>query len=69
MNYSGKWLFRIIILLLAIVIIDFNINWPKTHANGSDRLLTTNLILMGLLTGTVLLRTVILLFKKRKKRL
>ncbi|HEX9510908.1 MAG TPA: hypothetical protein VF939_10510 [Puia sp.] len=62
MNDFGKWLYRIVILLLVIILIDFNLNWPKTHANGSGHLLTTNLVLLGLMAGMIV-------FKKLKRRL
>ena len=54
MNNSGKWIFRILVLLLAVTLIDLNLNQTRVPAGTSKPEGTVNLILAGALALVLL---------------
>lgn len=68
MSDFGKWIYSILILLLATTIIDVNLNRPKAPAASPHQMGTVNLILGGAL-ALVLVSGLVLKEKAKKRRL
>jgi hypothetical protein len=62
MKDFGKWIYRILIVLLVVMAIDFNSNWLNAPAPKSSRFIVTDCIIGGLLA-------LLLIFPKIKRRL
>jgi hypothetical protein len=62
MKDFGKWIYRILIVLLVVMAIDFNSNWLKSPAPQSSRFIIADLIIGGLLI-------LLLIVPKIKRRL
>ncbi len=60
MRDSIKWITRILLVLLAVVIIDMNINWLR-YSGRRNQLIITDLIL-------IVMFAVLLIFQKRRRR-
>ena len=62
MKDFGKWIYRILVVLLVVMAIDFNSNWLKYPTPKSSRFIITDLIIGGLLI-------LLLIVPKIKRRL
>jgi hypothetical protein len=58
----AKWVYRASILLLVVLLIDFNSNWLKSPSGNKPEVLTPDLILSGLIA-------VLLMINKFTRRL
>ena len=61
MKDFGKWIYRMIVLLLLILMIDFNCSWLESASGTSRHIAAGNLILGGLIV-------ILLIFPKIKRR-
>lgn len=61
MTGFGKWIYRILIMLLAVLLIDFDCTNMRLSPERSHHILLTNLLLGGLLL-------LLLIFQFKKKR-
>jgi hypothetical protein len=49
MSDLTKWIYRISLVLLVILLIDFNSHWLRNPPGGNHHILFTNLVLAGLI--------------------
>jgi hypothetical protein len=64
MNEQIKWIYRIVVLFLMIMIIDININWRQADPSTKLRLKPIDMLLIGALAFLLLIGWVI---KKKNK--
>ena len=54
MKGFGKWTYRILLVLLVVMAIDFNSNWLKSSVPKNSHLFIVDLIVAGLLAALLI---------------
>jgi hypothetical protein len=67
MNEQVKWIYRIVMLFLIIMIIDINVNWRQFDPSAKARLKLVDITLIGTLTFLLVAGWVIMVKNKVKK--
>lgn len=62
MKDLSKWIYRILVVLLVVIAIDFNSDWLRSSAPNNTRYMVIDVIIGGVLA-------LLFLFSKIKKRL
>jgi hypothetical protein len=64
MNGQAKWIYRIVVLFLIVMIIDINVNWPRFDPSTHLRMKLADMTLIGALALLLIIGLVI----KRKNK-